>query len=74
MQTHSKKYQPYYTALRALNEAEDRLRSKALALLDCLVDNVLDIDGGDKAEYVEVRKARDAAYEAFQKASKEVDA
>ena len=55
----------YYEALRRLNEAEDKLRGVAIAMLSTLVDNGLEINDEDKAEFRNVRLAKERAYEAF---------
>ena len=55
----------YYKTLRRLNEAEDKLRGVAIAMLSTLVDNGLEINDEDKAEFRNVRLAKERAYEAF---------
>jgi hypothetical protein len=60
----------YYAALRRLNEAEDRLRSVAVARLTLLVDSGIEITEDDKAEFRNVRLEKDRAYEAFDAAAR----
>ena len=58
-------YTAYYAALRRLNEAEDKLRSVAVARLTMLVDNGIEINEKDKAEFRNVRLAKERAYEEY---------
>ncbi len=60
----------YYAALRRLNEAEDKLRSVAVARLTLLVDSGIEITEDDKAEFRNVRLEKDRAYEAFDAAAR----
>ena len=60
----------YYEALRRLNEAEDRLRGVAIAMLTTLVDSGIEINEQDKAEYRRVRLEKDRAYEAYDAAAR----
>lgn len=60
----------YYAALRRLNEAEDKLRSVAVARLTLLVDSGIEITEDDKAEYRNVRLEKDRAYEAYNAAAR----
>lgn len=60
----------YYAALRRLNEAEDKLRSVAVARLTMLVDSGIEITEDDKAEYRNVRLEKDRAYEAYNAAAR----
>ena len=60
----------YYAALRRLNEAEDKLRSVAVARLTMLVDSGIEITEDDKAEYRNVRLEKDRAYEAYNVAAR----
>ena len=60
----------YYEALRRLNEAEDKLRGVAVAMLTTLVDSGIEIDESDKAEFRNVRLAKDRAYEAYDAAAR----
>lgn len=60
----------YYAALRRLNEAEDKLRSVAVARLTLLVDSGIEITEDDKAEYRNVRLEKDRAYEAYNVAAR----
>ena len=55
----------YYEALRRLNEAEDKLRGVAVAMLTTLVDSGLEITEADKAEFRNVRLAKERAYEEY---------
>jgi len=55
----------YYEALRRLNEAEDRLRGVAIAMLTTLVDSGIEINEEDKAEFRNVRLAKERAYEEY---------
>ena len=55
----------YYEALRRLNEAEDKLRGVAICMMSTLVDNGLEINEEDKAEFRNVRLAKDRAYEEY---------
>ena len=55
----------YYEALRRLNAAEDRQRGVAIAMLNTLVDSGLEINEDDKAEYRNVRLAKERAYEDY---------
>ena len=65
-------YTAYYAALRRLNEAEDKLRSVAVARLTMLVDNGIEINEKDKAEFRNVRLAKERAYEAYDAAARKV--
>ena len=58
-------YTAYYAALRRLNEAEDELRSVAVAMLTMLVDSGSEINEEDKAEYRNVRLEKERAYEEY---------
>jgi hypothetical protein len=60
----------YYEALRRLNEAEDKLRGVAIAMLTTLVDSGLEIDEEDKAEFRNVRLAKERAYEEYCEATR----
>ena len=60
----------YYAALRRLNEAEDKLRSVAVARLTMLVDSGIEINEEDKAEFRNVRLEKDRAYEEFDAAAR----
>lgn len=60
----------YYAALRRLNEAEDKLRSVAVARLTLLVDSGIEITEDDKAEYRNVRLEKDRAYDAYNAAAR----
>lgn len=60
----------YYEALRRLNEAEDKLRGTAIAMLSTLVDSGVEINEHDKAEFRNVRLAKERAYEAFDAAAR----
>ena len=60
----------YYAALRRLNEAEDRLRCVAIAMLTTLVDSGLEINEEDKAEFRNVRLAKERAYEEYCEATR----
>ena len=55
----------YYEALRRLNEAEDKLRGVAICMMSTLVDNGLEINEEDKAEFRNVRLAKERAYEEY---------
>ena len=55
----------YYEALRRLNEAEDKLRGLAVTMLTTLVDSGLEINEEDKAEFRNVRLAKERAYEEY---------
>ena len=55
----------YYEALRRLNEAEDKLRGVAVAMLTTLVDSGIEITEADKAEFRNVRLAKERAYEEY---------
>ena len=55
----------YYEALRRLNEAEDKLRGVAICMMSTLVDNGLEINEEDKAEFRNVRIAKERAYEEY---------
>ena len=60
----------YYEALRRLNEAEDKLRGTAIAMLTTLVDSGLEINEEDKAEFRNVRLAKERAYEEYCEATR----
>ena len=62
----------YYEALRRLNEAEDKLRGTAVCMMTTLVDNGIEINEEDKAEYRNVRLAKERAYEAYDAAARKV--
>ena len=55
----------YYEALRRLNEAEDKLRGTAICMMTTLVDSGLEINEEDKAEFRNVRLAKERAYEEY---------
>jgi hypothetical protein len=55
----------YYEALRRLNEAEDKLRGLAVTMLTTLVDSGIEINDEDKAEFRNVRLAKERAYEEY---------
>ena len=55
----------YYEALRRLNEAEDKLRGVAICMMSTLVDSGLEINEEDKAEFRNVRLAKERAYEEY---------
>ena len=55
----------YYEALRRLNEAEDKLRGVAICMMTTLVDSGLEINEEDKAEFRNVRLAKERAYEEY---------
>ena len=55
----------YYKALRRLNEAEDKLRGVAICMMSTLVDSGLEITEADKAEFRNVRLAKERAYEEY---------
>ena len=59
------KYTDYYAALRRLNEAEDKLCRVATSMLTTLVDSGIEITEDDRAEYRNVRLAKDRAYEDY---------
>lgn len=60
----------YYAALRRLNEAEDKLRGTAVCMMTTLVDNGIEINEEDKAEFRNVRLAKERAYEAYDAAAR----
>ena len=60
----------YYKALRNLNYAEDKQRGVAIAMLNTLVDSGIEINEDDKAEYRNVRLAKERAYEEFEAAAR----
>ena len=60
----------YYDAFRRLNEAEDKLRGTAVCMLTTLVDSGLEINEEDKAEFRNVRLAKERAYEEFDAAAR----
>ena len=60
----------YYKALRRLNEAEDKLRGVAICMMSTLVDSGLEITEADKAEFRNVRLAKERAYEAYDAAAR----
>ena len=60
----------YYEALRRLNEAEDKLRGTAVCMLTTLVDSGLEINEEDKAEFRNVRLAKERAYEEYCEATR----
>ena len=60
----------YYESLRRLNEAEDKLRGVAIAMLTTLVDNGIKITEDDKAEFRNVRLEKKRAYEAYDAAAR----
>ena len=60
----------YYESLRRLNEAEDNLRGTAVAMLTTLVDSGIEITEADKAEFRNVRLAKERAYEAYDAAAR----
>lgn len=60
----------YYESLRRLNEAEDKLRGVAIAMLTTLVDNGIKITEDDKAEYRKVRLEKERAYEEYHAAAR----
>ena len=60
----------YYEALRRLNAAEDKLRGVAIAMLTTLVDIGLEINEEDKAEFRNVRLAKERAYEDYCEATR----
>ena len=55
----------YYEAFRRLNDAEDKLRGVAICMMSTLVDNGLEINEEDKAEFRNVRLAKERAYEEY---------
>ena len=60
----------YYAALRRLNEAEDKLRGTAICMMSTLVDNGLEINEEDKAEFRNVRLAKERAYQEYCEATR----
>jgi len=60
----------YYEALRRLNAAEDKLRGVAIAMLTTLVDSGIEITDEDKAEFRNVRLAKERAYEEYDAAAR----
>ena len=60
----------YYEALRRLNEAEEKLRGTAIAMLTTLVDNGLEINEEDKAEFRNVRLEKKRAYDEYCEATR----
>ena len=60
----------YYEALRRLNEAEDKLHGTAVCMLTTLVDSGLEINEEDKAEFRNVRLAKERAYEEYCEATR----
>ncbi len=60
----------YYEALRRLNEAEDKLRGVAICMMSTLVDSGLEINEEDKAEFRNVRLAKERAYEEYCEATR----
>ena len=60
----------YYEALRRLNEAEDKLRGVAVAMLTTLVDSGIEITEDDKNEFRNVRLEKERAYDAYDAAAR----
>lgn len=60
----------YYEALRRLNEAEDKLCGVAICMMSTLVNNGLEINEEDKAEFRNVRLAKERAYEEYCEATR----